>query len=529
MLNKLNFNRLLISSVYFVQGIIGITGLAEFILTRNAFHFTWLQLGFLGALTTLTWCIKPIYGFLTDLLPLFGFRRKSYLIIASLMTSFGYIFLALTGTNFIVIALASILISIGLGFSDVIIDGLVIETSTHENVGEYQSLCWRAKAVGIFIASLFSGFLLERAVFSKLLQDTFLTHWLVAHFSPAFSNTLIGSINLLDIRYILLCTALLPFIVFVFTLLFKETVALPQKHSFPSKHILTAVFAFLLSTLIVLWALTSKQWIPGLKNESISALAIILIWSTWIFSYFLHLIKMKMATLALLYASLFLFLWRFTPSFGAPWSDYFINTLKLSQEKLGFIATLSSLSWIIGSYIYNKYLDKIPLKKLLFWTVTIGVLLSFSQLTIATPTLANTLGNFFLIKYFAAIMLYPVYFFGYHQAAWQVLMAQPGILNLDATLSFFLETMFIISFLPLLKLAALVTPKGVEATNFSVLASVMNLGLAFGSISGAWIYTYIEGTHHLAGITFTGLHLTIIIGALTSLICLVFINKIDTA
>ena len=82
------------------------------------------------------------------------------------------------------------------------------------------------------------------------------------------------------------------------------------------------------------------------------------------------------------------------------------------------------------------------------------------------------------------------------------------------------------SFLPLLKLAAKVTPTGVEATNFSILASVMNLGLAFGSISGGWIYTYIEGTHHMAGFTFTGLHLTIFIGAITSLICLPVLAKI---
>ncbi|MEK6558164.1 MAG: hypothetical protein AABZ14_07695 [Candidatus Margulisiibacteriota bacterium] len=54
-MSSLSFsNRLLVGTVYFVQGIVGMTGMAEFILTRNAFHFTWTQIAFLGALTTLT-------------------------------------------------------------------------------------------------------------------------------------------------------------------------------------------------------------------------------------------------------------------------------------------------------------------------------------------------------------------------------------------------------------------------------------------------------------------------------------------
>ncbi|MDD5455440.1 MAG: hypothetical protein PHV30_00230 [Candidatus Margulisbacteria bacterium] len=522
-----NKYRWLISSVYFVQGIVVITGMAEFILTRNAFNFSWLQLAFLSALTTLTWCIKPIYGFFTDLLPLFARRRKPYLLISSLLTTLGYIFLAFWGTNFMLITCALIIMNIGLGFSDVIIDGLVVETSTPENVGKYQALCWRAKATGILIASLLSGFILERAVFSGWLKGTSLTGLLASLFPMAFSTQLIGNINILDIRCLFLFTGLWPLLVFVLTLLFKEPpLAEKIKHDFPSAYILSAVFAFILTALVIIFALSTKPWLPGLSNETISSVGVILIWSIWIMSYFVHLIKRKQATMTLFYAAIFLFLWRFTPNFGAPWSNYFINTLKLSQEKLGYVATLTSLSWIIGGWLYKQFFDTFPIKKVLFWTVIIGVVLSFSQLAIATPALGNAIGNIWIIKYSAAILLYPFYFFGYHFGSWQVLMQQPPILNLDALLSFLLEMMFMISFLPLLKLAALVTPKGVEATNFSILASVMNLGLAFGSISGGLIYTYLEGQYHLAGISFTGLHLTIIIGALTSLICLPVLRKI---
>jgi len=519
---------MLISAVYFVQGAVGITGMAEFILTRNYFHFSWIQLAFLGSLATLAWCIKPLYGFVTDFLPLFGLRRKPYILIASLLTVSGYLMLGLFATNFHTIIMASILISVGLGFSDVIIDGLVIESSDKETVGKYQALCWRAKAFGILLASLFSGYLLERAFFSKHLLALPFTQWLMHTFPKTIQNTLVSGINILDIRYLFLFTAVLPLVVVIISLAFREekVIASNRGAHYPLAYIFGAVVAFAATALVVIAALTTKPWIAGIRNETLSSLLVMIIWMLWIGSYFSYLIKNKMASSTLFLAATFLFLWRFTPSFGAPWSNYFLNTLALSKEKLGFIATITSLGWIIGSFIYNKYLDKYEIKKLLYWTVIIGVGLSFTQLIVATPALATKVGSFFVIKYSAAILLYPVYLFGYGTEAWNVLMSQPAILNIDAVLSFLLEIMFIISFLPLLKLAALVTPKGVEATNFSLLTSIMNLGLAFGTISGGIIYTYIEGQYKLAGISFNGLHLTIIIGALTSLLCLLVLKRL---
>ncbi|OGI11183.1 MAG: hypothetical protein A2Y40_04880 [Candidatus Margulisbacteria bacterium GWF2_35_9] len=521
---KKDNTKALIISVYFVQGIVSITGLALFLLTRNVFSFTWLQLSFLGALSTLTWCIKPLYGFLTDQVPIMGFRRKPYLILSSLLTFFGYCMLAMYGNGFISIVIASIILNVGLGFSDVIIDGFVVEKSTNATVGRYQSLCWRAKSFGILLASILSGILIERAVFSKLLGGSKITSLLGTLFPVSFSAQIIESVNLLDIRYILLFTSLLPFIVLFLSLQMNDThVEIKENKKFSPQILISALIALFLTLLVAFWGL-----IPGktTSSEAITSISIFIIWSVWICYYLLYLIKHKQANYTLFMAALFLFLWRFTPSFGAPWSDYFINNLSLSKEKLGYIGSLASLSWLIGTFIYNKFLDKLPLKKLLSWTVIIGVLLSFSQLIIASPNIANKIGNFYMIKYLAAILLYPFYFLGYHFEAWQELMNQPGILNLEALLSFLLEMMFILSFLPLLKLAALVTPKGVEATNFSVMASIMNLGLVFGSISGGWIYTYIEGQYAIAGLSFTGLHLTIIIGALSSLLCLPVLYKL---
>ena len=45
----------------------------------------WLQLEFWTGLKTLPWIIQPLYGFLSDAVPLLGYHRRSYIVLLSLM------------------------------------------------------------------------------------------------------------------------------------------------------------------------------------------------------------------------------------------------------------------------------------------------------------------------------------------------------------------------------------------------------------------------------------------------------------
>ena len=44
-----------------------------------------LQVAFLTSFAAFPWVVKPLYGFLSDTLPIFGYRRRSYLIICGLL------------------------------------------------------------------------------------------------------------------------------------------------------------------------------------------------------------------------------------------------------------------------------------------------------------------------------------------------------------------------------------------------------------------------------------------------------------
>jgi len=51
------------------------------------------------AITTVPWLIKPVYGLLSDFVPLFGYHRKSYLLLTSATAASGGLILGLTGNH----------------------------------------------------------------------------------------------------------------------------------------------------------------------------------------------------------------------------------------------------------------------------------------------------------------------------------------------------------------------------------------------------------------------------------------------
>ncbi len=72
---------LAIMSIYFVEGALGIARLAQTFFLKYTSHLGPAELSTLTGLFTLPWTIKPIYGFLSDGLPSFGYKRRSYLIL----------------------------------------------------------------------------------------------------------------------------------------------------------------------------------------------------------------------------------------------------------------------------------------------------------------------------------------------------------------------------------------------------------------------------------------------------------------
>ncbi len=94
------------------------------------------------------WYIKPIFGLLTDFIPIRGLRRKSYLILSSMLMIGGFLsatVLPLTPEASTVILLVLLLPSFGIAFKDVATDATMIETGQPLGItGRLQSAQWGA-------------------------------------------------------------------------------------------------------------------------------------------------------------------------------------------------------------------------------------------------------------------------------------------------------------------------------------------------------------------------------------------------
>ena len=83
--------------VFVVEGI----GQTDGIIAQPLIYYfkevhSWTPVQVTAALTAFNfpWIIKPIYGLVSDFVPLFGYRRKSYLILASLVATGAYLLAA---------------------------------------------------------------------------------------------------------------------------------------------------------------------------------------------------------------------------------------------------------------------------------------------------------------------------------------------------------------------------------------------------------------------------------------------------
>lgn len=151
--------------VYLVQGILGLARLAVSFFLKDDLSLTPAEVSALMGLAALPWVVKPLFGFLSDGLPIFGYRRRPYLILSGFLGTIAWLAMALWVKTGWQAAAAILLSSLSVAVSDVIVDSLVVERARSESVsdaGSLQSLCWGASALGGLLTAYLSGILLQQ-------------------------------------------------------------------------------------------------------------------------------------------------------------------------------------------------------------------------------------------------------------------------------------------------------------------------------------------------------------------------------
>ena len=173
--NKLNPELFAILTVYFVQGILGLARLAVSFFLKDEIGLTPAEVAMLTGISSIPWIIKPVFGFLSDGVPILGYRRRPYLILSGFLGTLSWLALAFVVDSRLAATIAILMTSLSVAISDVIVDSLVVERAREESLGQagsLQSLCWGTSAVGGLITAYLSGWLLQHLSISTVFEIT---------------------------------------------------------------------------------------------------------------------------------------------------------------------------------------------------------------------------------------------------------------------------------------------------------------------------------------------------------------------
>jgi predicted MFS family arabinose efflux permease len=158
---------LLFAIVYFAQGMIYLPDQVLAIVFKER-GLTAGQLAAFTWITTIPWFIKPVYGLLSDFVPLFGTRRRSYFLIMSSLAALAAVSVSLMpGASYALLATMITVLWLGVGFTDVLTDALMVENGKRVGLtGAFQSVQWGALSAASILVGVGGGYLAERRAFA---------------------------------------------------------------------------------------------------------------------------------------------------------------------------------------------------------------------------------------------------------------------------------------------------------------------------------------------------------------------------
>ncbi|PNX99473.1 folate/biopterin transporter chloroplastic-like [Trifolium pratense] len=109
-----------VAMVYFVQGVLGLARLAVSFYLKDDLHLDPAEAAVISGISAFPWLVKPLYGFISDSIPLFGYRRRSYLVLSGLLGALSWSLMAAFVDSKYSAAICILLGSLSVAFSDVV-------------------------------------------------------------------------------------------------------------------------------------------------------------------------------------------------------------------------------------------------------------------------------------------------------------------------------------------------------------------------------------------------------------------------
>lgn len=393
-------------------------------LLKDHFHLKKEAVSIFFFWATFAWNLKPLAGILTDAFPLFGTRRRSYMILGSGLAGIFWLLMGMFDNAYMPLLLMAIGMNVATVFASTVMGGLMVEAGQAFGApGRISSLRQVTQSVAGIGAPLLGGYLAGKAFGWK-------------------ATTTIGAITIFSLA------------VLAFFLLRERPASQPASEDAANlvrPHFRVPIgitIGLVLGTALAIWLFLN----PELKNLGISIFALIvmllLVLGLTLMPTRNPVIIKAQGQLAQIFESrtlwlavVMLFLVYTIPGFGTALTYRQSDVLKFDKSFIGFMGSLEGILGVIGAVGYGLICRKFNLRALLF----IGISASA-----------------------AATALYLVYTKG----------SAPYVHALGGFTGSLIE-------LALMDLAVRSTPRGCEALGFSLMMSIRNFGLALSDVVGS--------------------------------------------
>eukprot|EP00602_Paraphysomonas_sp_CaronLab_P009170 CAMPEP_0185032074 /NCGR_PEP_ID=MMETSP1103-20130426/19919_1 /TAXON_ID=36769 /ORGANISM="Paraphysomonas bandaiensis, Strain Caron Lab Isolate" /LENGTH=560 /DNA_ID=CAMNT_0027567833 /DNA_START=250 /DNA_END=1932 /DNA_ORIENTATION=+ len=390
------------------------------------------------------WNLKPIYGMTSDSLPIYGFHRIPYIILAGVI---GCVCFSLLSTVHLTAIIAVVLlfgVNLSVASPDVMVDGLIAEHARERPMfaTDLQSLCWSCMSLCAICGYLTSGFMITSVgsiVMFRILTFSSLVIITAGSFnwfgdkrkhSTLVNNTPVDTCCMGYITY---------------------------DKSFVDNHgslFFIATFIPFLAIVLSVVVLTFEHWKIRL---SILLLVITLVCASF------YGVAQSCGLPEVANAGLFIFLSNaVTPDIETALFYWFTDSEdgpQFSPQFVGYISGIAFGAMFVGILLYNRYLS----------TWTYRSIFTCTMLFLAIMNLIDVV----LVK------------------RWNLQLGIPDEIMIlgDSALSPMARRFYI---MPLYILAAKVCPSGAEATVFALLTALGNFGSTVSVYMGSLVLVYFD-------------------------------------
>ncbi|KAL8166957.1 hypothetical protein V2J09_008456 [Rumex salicifolius] len=431
----------LICLVYFTQGFKSFVWTAVSYMLKDELKCSPSVSQFVISVAFVPWSVKPLYGILSDCIPIKGRRRIPYIAIATVLSFFPWIILGVnmslrTSRTLLMVFLT--LQNIGSAMADVVVDAMIAEAVRFERAkfaGDLQSLSWLSMAFGGICGSVLGGYALDNLqtetiflLFAALPALQLVSCSLVeekpvdsvsevSHLKNESDDSVNGEDNASSDNSRARRRK-------------KNNKSNEKRENFSAKNDISRKNGSL-----------TLKWFYSFKTAAYSLYCafkqpMILRPITWFF--LAHITVPNLSTIMFYYQT---------------------ESLKLDASFLGTARVIGWIGLMLGTFIYNRYLKNMKLRRILMWA-HIGL----SALTLLDMVLVSRLNVSYGIS--------------------DKIMVMSGSALSDAINQF--------KFMPFLILSGKLCPPGIEGTLFALFMSINNLGVTLGSFVGAGLASFLN-------------------------------------